>query len=238
MNTQYTEGGININTYDLLFPSNSESDNLSILNQIDSIKWGIIKAIEGYTTINDKSITGIIQKLFYQKLKDKKICNISYNKEDKQYYYNDNENNFGFKKYSDVVNDELKRELLSFKRYGKCHEMSLLLATNIKGSTVVTGYINIDSVKVLHSVIKIFRSGDSYILDYTKNIMMKEKQYLELYGFKAIAIIPGTVIKSDYKKISGKIAVGQVIYTVFRDEIIKDMQKNMVFNNNSSFQKK
>ena len=139
----------------------------------------------------------------------------------------DNNMNIVYEKLSDkVVNPSIKRELLSVKRYGKCHEMSLSLLNSLEGSSILTGYIAVEDEDILHSVVEYESDGKTKIVDYTKNIIMDKEDYIGLMNFRNIQRITREQFLKDeiiLMKMFGSLNIRT--YLCFRDEIMNEIKK-------------
>lgn len=202
---------INNNTYEILFRDYS---NLSDREKQPYDKFIVLKKLENFTKEkNDDKI-----KMFPE---------IIYNKAKKHYEYREGKLIIAFDKISNYTeNTNLIDELTTNKRNKNCHIGSIYISSVLKNSKIVTGYIIIDSYKVLHSIVEYEISGESYIIDYTRNIVMTKKQYIYLTNFTELSSFKGQFFLDDTLKGLGKLNIGLKAYTVFRDEIIKDLEKN------------
>lgn len=164
-------------------------------------------------------------KLFY-KITPIDLNKIIFNKEIGQYEYRNQDLVITFDKLSKCFNDkELIKELTSNKRYHKCHIRAISISPNIKNSRIVTGYITIGNTKVLHSVIEYEYNNETIVLDWTRNSKIKKEQYIDLTNFVELASFEGKKVVDDIK-IFRNLHVGVKPYVLFRDELVKDMQRN------------
>lgn len=211
--------GINDNTYNLLFKAHDHTyeeedsyDNLIAFLTIDH-----------FTKSQDKELS-------QNKLLD--TNKITYNNESGKYEYRDHDLIIEFNKISNIIDDEHDiEELTSDKRYGKCHNMSMLVSAAIEDSKVITGYIKIGDQKILHSVVEIEQDGKKMILDWTKNLGIAKEQYYKLTKFIELSSIEGSKVFKDFISPIKKLPISTIPYLLFRDEIIKAMEKNpQIFN--------
>lgn len=100
------------------------------------------------------------------------------------------------------------------------------ISPSIEGSKIVTGYITIGNKRVLHSVVEYEHDGRDIILDWTRNLVITKKQYKELTKFVELSSFEGRKVIGDIGFIFRNLNIGSKPYVVFRDELIKDMQKN------------
>lgn len=214
-------GDINRNTYQLLF-SNINSNEIPK----DENNY-IFNAIETFTKIEEKKLFGKLLKILLE-MQFKDLNKITYNKETKEYEYRDNCFVISFDKISNYMYDrkELKKELLSNARYGKCHYYAQTEAPTIKDSRIVTGYMIRGESKFLHSVIEVPKEDKIMVFDYTKNLCMEKEQYNALYHFQELSSFEGKKVIDDIEKIVGNIDIVVRPYLIFRDEIMRDMERN------------
>ena len=100
------------------------------------------------------------------------------------------------------------------------------ISPSIEGSKIVTGYTTVGNQKVLHSVIEYEHDGKTMILDWTRNLKITKEQYIELTKFVELSSFEGRKVIDDIEIIFGNLNIGVKPYVVFRDELIRDMQKN------------
>lgn len=63
-------------------------------------------------------------------------------------------------------------------------------------------------------------------LDWTKNLKITKEQYIELTNFVELSSFEGRKVIDDIEIIFKNLNIGVKTYVVFRDELIRDMQKN------------
>lgn len=217
------DDGINNNTYDLLF---GNFDNLP-KEECGSYENVVAFAtINCFTKLQEKKIFTKLLKLFYKNtIID--LDKIIFNEDTKQYEYKNNDLIITFDKISNYIGDKkLIKELTSKKRYGKCHSRSMDISPYIEDSRIVTGYITIENKKVLHSVIEYEYDGKTIVLDWTRNLKITKEQYIELTKFVELSSFEGKKVIDDIDIIFRNLNIGSKTYVVFRDELIRDMQKN------------
>ncbi len=87
-----------------------------------------------------------------------------------------------------------------------------------------------DGKKCLHSVIELQGKKDKYIADYTLNLIMPKRYYVELTQFKEIEKIKDTEVLQDMKDGDFKLFADMGFYTKtyvnFRKELKVDLEKN------------
>lgn len=217
------DDGINSNTYNLLvcdYHNLTEKDQGSYENLV------VIRTIELFTKLEEKKIFIKLLKLFYKnKIID--INKITFNDKIGQYEYRDNDLVLTFDKISNHFEDKkLIKELTSKARDGKCHVRALDLSPNIDGSRIVTGYVTIGKSKVLHSVIEYEYNGETIILDWTMNLKITKEQYIKLTKFVEFTSLDGKKVVDEIDNIFAKIGISAKAYLVFRDELMRDLEKN------------
>ena len=100
------------------------------------------------------------------------------------------------------------------------------ISPSIEGSRIVTGYATVGNQKVLHSVIEYEHDGKTIVLDWTRNLKITKEQYIELTKFVELSSFEGRKVIDDIEIIFGNLNIGVKPYVVFRDELIRDMQRN------------
>lgn len=167
-----------------------------------------------------------ILKLFY---KDTIIDleKITFNQETKEYEYKDNDLRITFDKLSNCLEDKkLIKELMSNKRYHKCHSRAIDVSLSVESSKIVTGYITIGNKKTLHSIVEYEYNGKIWVLDWTRNLKITKEQYIELTNFVELSSFEGKKFIDDIEIIFGNLNLESKPYVVFRDELVRDMQRN------------
>ena len=220
--------GIHPNTYNMLFKKKQEFPKEELGTEENS---KIIDTLNIFTELNHKSIFISLLKKFFSNKYNIDLDKIKYNEEIKQYeYVIDAENVITFNMISNIVNDKkLIRELKSEKRFGKCHERSCQQAPNIDNAKIVTGIFKTIEGKFLHTVIEFHGKENTYIMDWTQNYYMKKEDYIKLMEFQELTTFDAQDVFYDMNLME-KMNVKHVClkpYLSFRNEIIKDLEKNM-----------
>lgn len=116
------------------------------------------------------------------------------------------------------------------ERHGKCYEMALEISLNLGiSNNIVTGYIYgyTDKSKFLHSWVEATIKGEDYVIDGTLNSLINKQGYYLMQHAQPITKISNQTFANDIKNYLEKIETFPIeVYYVFRDEIIKDFQKN------------
>jgi hypothetical protein len=131
--------------------------------------------------------------------------------------------------------------LLTNGRKGFCHTDSIKMCRQYQqDSYVVTGYIYglSDKAKYLHSWVEFEAGGKEFVADYTMNALINKEGYYMLKHAKERSRVSNKQIKDDWK-ILGQLAKRGITfkeneYLVFRDEIMRDLEKNFGDNKKDS----
>lgn len=151
---------------------------------------------------------------------------ISYDEDENKYVYRDNNLIFSFRELSDyTTNEVIKEELTSSDRVKNNIIRSISLASKIKNSKVAIGYITLKNKKVLNVVV-LDDNLEPSILDYGLNIKTSKDEYIKLTNFTQISSIDIDIIKDDIKLFNNLFNIDLMTYLVFRNEIIKSLDKN------------
>lgn len=235
--SKYDKSGINKNTYEILF---SDNDNIPE-NERQSIKdLYVITIIQMYTKFREKSIFSKLLKIYFEKKNKVDFSKIKFNEKTKEYEYEFQGEVYTFDKLSNIFDSKkIKKELESDKRYNQCHDKSLKLSLCIPESYIVTGYIKEGEGKYLHSILEMGNENNKYAIDYTKNLIMPKKQYVKLTRFEELERISDMEYLQDLQKIYNIPEINVKVYTAFRKELIKDLEKNnFIFEKDESIEKK
>lgn len=101
--------------------------------------------------------------------------------------------------------DERIPILKSHVRSGKCHELSLDIALAFKGDAkVITGamYTIHPNEMFLHSVVEKVIDGEAYILDATRNMVMRKSDYYTTFHVQPLCEISNKRLREDWKDLS------------------------------------
>lgn len=202
-------------------PANSDEKNTKEFTDI-------ITLIDNYTRLKQNIIERTLVNLILKKKTSLNFSDIKYNETNKMYEISlKNGDIVTFDMISNHISDEeLKKELNSKKRLSNCHIKSIELASGINNSYILTGYYTTNLNKILHSVVEIVKDGKNYILDWTQNIWMPKDDYIKIYKFQILEKINSNDLEQDFKKLKKLEFKSLKTYLVFRDEIIKDLEKN------------
>lgn len=164
----------------------------------------------------------------------KKTKHISFDK--KKEIYKLKERNFGFFTFdllSDMINNEqLKEELLSKSRYGKCHQNAIFVAKSLseedrKTTYVVGGKFKENEIDYYnHSWVEIDKKN--IVIDFNHNLIMNRDKYYKLFEVKPIT----KTLISDIEEIiqtiiyDAKLDMHPMDINYFGKEYYNDLKKN------------
>ena len=219
---KYIHGGINKNTYEMLF--NDKIVDKSESQGVEQQKaWD---TIDEYTLQQQKSIFGNLLKLF-NIVNPVDYGKIVYDKKTKEYKYSHNGLEYTFDMISRYFDDpKIRKELLSNDRRGECNKGSIILSDAIKGSRIATGYITVGNRKVLHSVVLFDdpKKG-SLVYDWTLNLIMPLNQYKDMVSFNKLSEVASEDIRPELSKLVG-FDLDTKAYLMFSKELIEDTKRN------------
>jgi len=226
---KYDRHGINKNTYEIIF-NEKEEGKKECSKEIFTIEMSSRKEKE----IIMKPfiiLKRIIEMYFYEI----NYFHIHKNLFSKGYTYKCKSGNFKFYYLEKYLNKILKYEdkyvkkelLFNIKNnlISKiCYETSIIIASNIENSYLVTGLIEFEDGKThLHSYVEY----KEYIIDYTKNLIMKKDKYYELLKIKELNRIKQENISYIFNLLSENKILNTTRYiATFGEEIKKDLEKN------------
>ena len=232
MESKCNRFGINKNTYDLLFNQKNCHDR----RKKDCSKE--IMTIENYfkhqTKLRDILFVWLVKliEMYYLEINyfhiRKKLLQPGY-------VYQDNNIKFEFDKLEKYLSEilkeenpyikkELKRDMRQNLIKGVCYQNSLIIASNIENSYLVTSFVSFeDGTTYLHSYVEY----DGYAIDYTKNLIVKKEVYNQLLKFEEVGKIPAKDISYIYNLLKDNQILNTLVYLVtFGPEIARDLEKN------------
>lgn len=214
----YTESGVNKITDEMLMdsipytPLNEERINKS---------YHVYSVLNLYTMYRDKFFSSIFIRNQFE--------NITHDKEKMREHYKDDTFDFMFTLLSDKVigNPKLVKDLKSDRRFHRCHEASVGMCLHDDEGImkILVGYMPCVDREVHHSVIEMIENGREYIIDFTQNLVILKKKYIELYDFRIINEVSSEDLKKDFEIIK-EMRIRSPFYLFFRDELINDLKKN------------
>lgn len=135
-------------------------------------------------------------------------------------------------KFSSIV--PKVKELFPFiennHRFGKCFDFAYNISLYLGlPNEIVTGYIYwySDKSKFLHSWVETKINSEEYVIDGTLNAMINKDGYYLMQHAEPITRISDLTLKSDLENYLEIVqSIPFEVYYVFRNEIIKDAEKN------------
>jgi len=126
---------------------------------------------------------------------------------------------------------KLFSEIESEKRNGHCFDFAYYLTLMIPLDTkLTTGYVYgfCDKAMFLHSWVETTIDGEEYVIDGTLNAIINKEGYYLMEHAKTINQIDKNTFLDDLNKyeIINNVDIPLEAYYVFRDEIIKDLERN------------
>ena len=225
----YILDGINNNTYNLFF---GDDENLPEERWGDLQKYMAWRTISHFTMFTDDISMEEIQSMSDEKL----LLNYKFitKKDDITYKYDDGTQMYEFIKMSDYyLSDNLKKELQSEERYGKCGK-AVDICDVTKNSNVIFGYYTAGPQKISHFIIEYAGGKNLYVGDYTMNAIMPKKQYYELTAFEEQGKVSHDDLINDYKTRTPPY-LSDKVYVAFRNEIMNEIKsKPSIFGKSES----
>lgn len=183
-----------------------------------------------------KKYKKIIEKLYnFTVVPSKNNKYFKYLENKEEFKYRDFKINFNFRLLSDyIMNDEEKRRLLSFKRYGHCYYDSNRTANELMHSEydniyIVAGKIKFNDVDYHHHCwVEYEKENETLVIDYTNNLVMEKRKYYKLYE----AVMINKTKAQDMENIKNLIEpvfdfkFSPILYSFFAEEIMADFKKN------------
>ena len=202
--------GMNKNTNMLLFNDDFDAHRCEELTDKESIFIEIDK----------------ITKLSDDEIKKKLRFNFKLRKKDNIFTIKKRKLKYNFKMMDDYMeSNQVKEELRSDERYRKCGEMAISIAYSVdENVNIIIGYLNMFNGKIIHSVIERFKDSESYIFDYTRNLVMRKEDYFDITNFKVLNIVKNSDLKKDIELLRG-LNIYTKPYLIFRDEMMRDLNK-------------
>lgn len=218
-------GGINNNTYELLFEDIYHLPKNERGTFENNIAW---VTIDRFTRLQEKKIFTKVLKMKY-KIEKIDLDRITFNEESRQFEYRYDDKVITFDKISDsdhIRDEELRKELITKERHGNCHSRSMEIAPAIKDSKIVTGYITIGDHKNLHTIVESQIDNKSMVFDWTKNLCITREQYNELTKFVELSSIDTRdYIEDKELRMEFLSNISIKAYLVFREELVRDIKK-------------
>lgn len=136
------------------------------------------------------------------------------------------------------INPSIK-EVIPFidtsERLGRCYYLAYMICLNLGiPNNIVTGYTYgyTDKSQYLHSWVETTWHNEEVVIDETRNVIMNKSGYYKMKHVEVLTKISYETLRDDIERYLSK--VGKIdldVYYLFRDEIIKEFQKNeTIFN--------
>ncbi len=157
---------------------------------------------------------------------------ISFDEKTKKYIYHKRNENVTFELLSDYIeNPEIKEELLSFNRYGNCHENStglMLYFDTCSKKWLVNGKIKINEKDYFHHTwVEFEKQGEILVIDYNSNIILRKKDYDRLTGAREINRTDVDTLESLIHLLDDfDLSIPSGIFGYFSQELKRDLEKN------------
>lgn len=226
---KYTRHGVNSNTYNLLFFEKSTCEK-ECSEEIRTIELSSIHEQKLILKLN-YPLTKLIKMHFY----GVNFFNIRKRIFTRGYKFKNKNIEFEFdylKKYlKKILKNEdpyVKKELIwqmkNNCRYGGCYKTNMILSYNIKDSYFVTGLIPLeDGSNYKHAYVEY----KDYIIDFTKNLIIKKDKYYELLKVKELGKIKSEDISIMFNLLKDNDILNTDRYiALFGNEIVNDLMKN------------
>ncbi|MBR3117200.1 MAG: hypothetical protein IKF36_04925 [Bacilli bacterium] len=205
-----TQDGINNNTYEMFFMDEYKGPRFA-----ENDREFLMCAIEEFTKLDDRDIEYILE---HANVFKREKRGFSASKNGLKYY---------FALLDTFFDDEIREDLRSDNRKGKCIQTSMSMAYNYEDDCkIMIGYIDNNKDKILHAVFVGCIEGMEIVFDYSKNVAMKKEDYIEINDYKVINEVSGKDFKEDYEYIKQLNSLSSKFYLCYRDEIMKDIKKN------------
>ena len=203
--------GINENTFNNIF----ESDKFKLRSDCRSNKESLLYMIESFTTLDDNEAKELIKAFPIFGFKNN------------SFYASNDGLTYSFNRLDQISNFYSKQELLSKERYGHCCDKSMELVNSLaEDCKILVGYNHYTEKKLVHAVVELITSSGPIIIDYTKNLVMKKKEYFDLTEFELINTVTKQNLKQDLPILAETEFIPIKMYLIYRDELIKDLKKN------------
>lgn len=227
--SKYTEDGININTYQLIFNEKANYNNEC------SIEIETIDRSSFYDRRWHLRIFVPFMQIATMCIYHVNYFHIHKNIGKKGYTYRNQNMKFSFdylEKYlkkilkdeDPYVRKEMVWDLKHNLRRSCCYYISMIIAANLKNSAYVTGLIPYeDGTTHLHS----FVEYNGYVIDYTKNLIIPKEIYYQLLHVKELARINQQNVSEVYNLLLENRILNTARYlATFGNEIVRDLKKN------------
>lgn len=213
--------GINFNTYESLIQNCSTcSDDFSYIKE-----YFAYQTINNFTMLQNEDVEKAKQDNLGQVYD---INYIKYNESENCFHYVKDDFEISFRKFSDVIRAYYyKEQLHNDERSSLAPIKSCEIVPYLSKSNILTGFILIGNLKMMHTVIELVDEG--LIIDWSINAIMKKEDYLRLTKLQVInKLETDKLIEDRISGIFNEFSDPSMLefYLIFRDEFIKDIEKN------------
>lgn len=222
----YTQEGININTFHLLFQQ--EINNATIDMQLSK---GLFEA-DYFNYYRHDLWNELIHKVYINRILFPNIHKTGKN----TYSYRSNEEQFDFSLLHPYFKEffqndpEIYQKLLSNQkkniRVGTC-QYSIVLACHLNNSKLVMGKMpQKDGSNILHRFVEVEYQDQPYVLDIAKDLIMKKEDYYQVSHFQEIGSISSSNLRAIYNfGLETNLLNHTKIISLFGNEILNDLEK-------------
>lgn len=199
--------GMNKNTLKSFFLDEPDFEIVKATTTEESIMTGI----ENFTKLDDKELEDYLKKSSH------------FFRYDDYYLVSFAGRLYAFRKIDPFFVGMVKEELCSNARYGQCCDAAIEFAEMAEGDgKVVIGYLRTGDEKILHAVFV----NNGGVWDYTKNLIMNEKDYYELTNFQIVNEVDGKDVIREIPIMNSLGFVLTKFYLSYRNEVMCDLEKN------------
>ncbi len=235
---EYLNDGMNKKTFKELFETKSFNDsskefrnNIYVGFKLFSLKYPFKRNINPFIVLNslfDMQKLNFEEKILaFDYLKNVYyyfLDQVSYDKKEHKYIFRDEKRDyvFDFRLLSDSISGKkISKILTTNKKFNDCHSGSMTIIPKIDNSYLCTGIIDNFGYDTLHTVIEF---DENKIIDYTLNIIIDKNTYKRITNFREIQRIKKENYLDDIELLDKNL--DSKTYLTYRDEIIRDLNKN------------
>lgn len=231
---KYTEEGINLNTFKLLFESNNDDTNTIDMQLSKGLFEADYFTYYKHSFVNDFIHNIILNPIFFPNIRKRG---------NEEYTYSSSNEQFDFillskyfeKLFKDVpiIKKKLIENYKNACRANTCY-YAIILACCLENSKLIIGNISLNNgEKSLHRFVEIKKNGEQYILDIAKNLIMKKSDYYQISKFEELGSIESRELRAIYNfALENGICDHTSIISMFGQEILNDLEKNNLIKKN------
>ncbi len=204
--TNYDDFGIHFNNYSVIYNSNLDTSSMENVVALNTVEYFTMPLDYTYKR-HKKEYKDIFR--------------------DKWGYLFDNGSiYFKFWKLSDLsFSKDYVQIFQSANRFEKCHHYCLKFSEKFNPCHVVTGYVDSNSGKILHSWIEKQMGEDILVFDFTKNLIINRQDYYSLLDVLVLESITSSKVNEDTCYFSIP-CMNDLFYCVFGNALICNLEKN------------